>query len=269
MVKIGAFNIELVAADTKEVFKEHIAPDGQVYAEVEPGVDYFISTRTDVGRVRFEYSVDGVNLGYGHNFGRPSISRYAGSYLSIDGKQTMTALHFNKTREAQDVTPDKLTGKIKARVYTFGEEIKAEEKNFVTASLTADSTLLGGKKCIKSTTSGSYSFELGSRKKSKDNMVTRYKRGTHICTLTLNYCSALGLIYNRILPPPPALQESGPSAAIGGRKKRKRSTTSSHIAVAAVSPEVVNNSAVNIESIGQERVTVQLTYDFVDLTGDD
>ena len=39
MVQIGAFTVNLVRADTKEVFKEHTGPgpDHNVYAEVEPG----------------------------------------------------------------------------------------------------------------------------------------------------------------------------------------------------------------------------------------
>jgi hypothetical protein len=267
MVKVGAFTVELVAADTKEPFKEHTAPDGQVYAEVEPGVDYFISTRTDVGGVKFVYYVDGVNLGYTTDVRHPKKARYCGKLERRGAKQTMTALHFNKTRETQDVTPDRLTGKVELKVYQRGAEYYSEAvDNFVSASLTADSTV-GGKKCIKSTTSGSYSFDkLRSSKKRKGNMVSKHKRGERICTITLNYCSALGLIYHKILPPPPALQESGPSA-IGGRK-RKRSTTPSHVAVAAVSPEVNSHAAKTANNKGQE-VTVQLTYDLVDLTGDD
>ena len=41
-MKVSDFTVELVAADTKQPFKEHMSPDGQVYAEVEPDVDYFM-----------------------------------------------------------------------------------------------------------------------------------------------------------------------------------------------------------------------------------
>ena len=66
MVKVGGFTVELVAAHTKESFKEHTASDGQVYAEVEPDMDYFISVGSDISRVQANIWVDGVNLGYSH-----------------------------------------------------------------------------------------------------------------------------------------------------------------------------------------------------------
>lgn len=42
MVKVGDFTVELVAADSKVPFAEHTAPNGQIYAEVEPDLDYYI-----------------------------------------------------------------------------------------------------------------------------------------------------------------------------------------------------------------------------------
>lgn len=257
MVKVGGVTVELVAADTKEPFKEHVAPDGQIYAEVEPDMDYYISVSSNIRGVKFDFLVDGVDLGYS------SIklkSRYYGHRERKDGKETMTALHFNKTREAQHVAPDMLTGKVEVKVYELGTKYYTQcaMDDFVSASLTAESTL-GGKKCIKSTTSGSHSFERSSVKR-KGDLVRRYKTGRHICTITINYCSALGLIYHKILPPPPALEGNI-------RRKRKRSTIPSQVAAAAVSPEM--NNADNTENAKHETVTVQLTYDLVDLTGDD
>lgn len=99
-------------------------------------------------------------------------------------------------------------------------------------------------------------------------MVRRYKTGREICTITLNYCSALGLIYHKILPPPPALEGNVTSAAIGGRKRKRSTMPASHLAAATVSPELKNDAG-NTDRIGLDTVTVQLTYDLVDLTGDD
>ncbi len=66
MVKSGGYTVELVTADTKEPFKEHTAADGdgQIFAEVEPDMDYFISASSNIQGVRFAFHVDGVNLGY-------------------------------------------------------------------------------------------------------------------------------------------------------------------------------------------------------------
>ena len=264
--------MQLVSADTKEPFKEHTAADGQVYAEVEPDMDYFISLRSNVGEsIKMILSVDGVNLGYAQNCKRKGKTHYCGHRKRKGDNVTMTALHFNKTREAHGVAPNMLTGKVEVKIHQRGDEYyKQEEDSSVSPSLAADSTL-GGKKCVKSTSSGSHAFEKKPQsKKRKGNLIRAYKTGKHICTITLNYCSALGLIYNKILPPPPTLEGNVVSAERVG-KKRKRS---SHVAAAAsaVSPEV-NNSAADIEIVEKEKetetVTVQLSYDLVDLTGDD
>ncbi len=97
-------------------------------------------------------------------------------------------------------------------------------------------------------------------------MVSRYKHyGKHIFTVTINYCSALGLIYHKILPPPPVLEgEDLASAVVIGGRKRKRFTIPSHVATAAVSPEM-NKDEGNTENAKQDTVTVQKTYALVDL----
>ena len=44
MVRIGDFSLELVEAESKKAFKEHTgpSPENRVFAEVEPGVEYFM-----------------------------------------------------------------------------------------------------------------------------------------------------------------------------------------------------------------------------------
>jgi len=262
MVKVGDFKVELVAADTKEAFKEHTAPDGQVYAEVEPDMDYFISLSSDVGGVIMKMSVDGVGLKYQDSFpcSRRDVQR--GKWERTDGRHTITALHFNKTRQEVGAQSSLLTGKVEVNIYTLGEKYYQEPYNTASASLTADSAT-GGKKCIKSTTSGSHSFDITPK-----GQTASYRLGEYLHTITLNYCSALGLIYNKILPPPPDLDSDDDSVQVkreNSRRKRKRSTVTS-VSTARVSPEgnikAEKNSRV-------ETVTVQQTYDLVDLTGDD
>jgi len=112
-VKVGDFTVELVAADTKVAFKEHTASDGQVYAEVEPDMDYFISLGSDIGGVQADIWVDGVDHDYDLDFFSPEKKAYNGQWEIKGGKETKTALHFTKTREAQGgVAPDTLTGKV-------------------------------------------------------------------------------------------------------------------------------------------------------------
>ena len=262
MVKVGDFTVEVVAADTKEAFKEHTAPDGQVYAEVEPDMDYFISVSGDVGGVMLRFFVDGVHLGYQQFFHNSYSNSCHGKWERRDGKETVTALHFNKTRQEVGTTPDMLTGKVEVNIYRLGEKFYKENNDVVSASLTADSTL-GGKKCIKSTTSGSHSLDITPKGRTASSKIVNRRKGEYIRTITLNYCSALGLIYNKILPPPPDLDSDDDSVQVkreNSRKKRKRSFES-------VPPQ----GNIKAENSRAETVTVQVqqTGALVDLTGDD
>mmetsp|Transcript_24788 Transcript_24788/g.38937 ORF Transcript_24788/g.38937 Transcript_24788/m.38937 type:complete len:286 (-) Transcript_24788:103-960(-) len=285
MVKVGGYTVELVTADTKEPFKEHTAPDGKIYAEVEPGMDYFIHVSSHVRGVMMRFAVDGVDLGYRDFFTGSHTKKYRGSWERRDNRHTITALHFNKTRLAQGVTPDMLTGKVEVKVYAIGEKYYEKVFDYVSAPLTDDSTL-GGKKCIKSTTSGSQSFDHTPRGQTASSMIERYKFGEHLRTITLNYCSALGLIYHKILPRPPDSDSDDDSVPVKKesvpvkkesvpvkkerpkRAKRKRSTeTSVATAGRASSGEKKTTAQNNGEQV--EMVTVQKTYSLVDLTGDD
>jgi hypothetical protein len=270
-MKVGDFTVELVAADTKQPFTEHTAPDGQVYAEVEPDVDYFIALSSDNVSAKGAIFVDGVSLGY--DAAVESSPSFEGGWERKDGKETLSALRFTKTRQEVGVTPSMLTGKVEVEFFALGEIYYDVNKNCKSTELTADSNL-GGKKCIKSTTSGSqHTIDC-----TPDNYNGYdYKTGEYLCTITLNYCSALGLIYNKILPPPPALDESDESSPQRRRKKRKRSTPPPpasqqevQTATTMISPEENNVDTVKTENSGvQGKVTVQLTYDLVDLTADD
>ena len=268
MVKVGDFTVQLVAADTKKPFKEHTAPDGQVYAEVEPDMDYYIAIRSDVGGIMMTFHVDGVDLGYKTHFSDPDggNAHYRGSWERRNGKETIAALHFNKTRQEIGAQSNMLTGKVEVKIYTRGEACYEQPHDFASASLTADSTL-GGKKCIKSTTSGSTSFDSTPAGQTASSTIVNYKYGAHLQTITLNYCTAFGLIYHKILAPPPDLDSDDDSVPVKKerRMKRKRTTGTSISTATRVSPEgkaTVQNSEVQM-------VTVQKTDELVDLTGDE
>mmetsp|Transcript_24787 Transcript_24787/g.38935 ORF Transcript_24787/g.38935 Transcript_24787/m.38935 type:complete len:286 (-) Transcript_24787:103-960(-) len=285
MVKVGGYTVELVTADTKEPFKEHTAPDGKIYAEVEPGMDYFIHVSSHVRGVMMRFAVDGVDLGYRDFFTGSHTKKYRGSWERRDNRHTITALHFNKTRLAQGVTPDMLTGKVEVHVHRLGEQFYEDTHDRVSTSLTADSTS-GGKKCIKSTSSGSQSFGINPKGLTASSKIVNYRLGKHLRTITVNYCSALGLIYHKILPRPPDSDSDDDSVPVKKesvpvkkesvpvkkerpkRAKRKRSTeTSVATAGRASSGEKKTTAQNNGEQV--EMVTVQKTYSLVDLTGDD
>ncbi len=270
MVKVGDYTVQLVAADTKEPFKEHTAPDGQVYAEVEPDMDYFIAVRSDVGvgGVKMEFHVDGVDLGYYSDFLQSDGSTYyEGSLERNGGRETMTALRFYKTRQDKGAAAQStILGKVEVKIFSLGQEFYTEPYDIASASLDADSTL-GGEKSIKTATSGSQSFDCTPEDHAAASKIVDYEYGEHLQTITLNYCSAYGLIYHEILPPP--LDSSGDGSTPGKRErpmKRKRSSETPASTATRVSP-VGKKTGQDDEEL--QMVTVQKTHEVVDLTGDE
>ena len=153
MVKVGDFTLELVRADTKESFKEHIgpAPNNHVFAEVEPGVDYFIRVGSSIGRIHAKAKVDGVSLGYSKTFKKPDPSKYIGSWERTNGVTKTTALRFNTTRvKGEGEIPTMLTGKVEVTFSELGEKIKLEKRDVAPKVLSSDPKV-GGKKCVVST----------------------------------------------------------------------------------------------------------------------
>ena len=51
-----------------------------IFLEVEPGLDYFICVGTNRGGVRANFKVDGVDLGYYHNYPNPKQNDFKGNW---------------------------------------------------------------------------------------------------------------------------------------------------------------------------------------------
>ena len=257
MVKVGDFSVELVRADTKEVFKEHTSPvDNRIYAEVEPDIDYLVRVGSNTGDVLCRLLVDGVDLGYNQNFLSPNNSVCAGAFEIKNGKQTMSALHFNKTRDKRHgAMPSMLTGKVEVIFYKIGRKEYKILNDWSSTELTGE-TEMGGKKCVVST-KGSYVDEIQPIHKVP---VLHCYAGEQLCSITVHYCTALGLILNKILDPPPADEPVNIE-----KKARKRSRDETK--ASAVSPDEKKAKEANNSS--GEMVTVQKTYDLVDLTGEE
>lgn len=103
MVNKGIFKLELVSATTNEAFQEHIGPDGNVYAEVEPDMDYFVKVSLDdpernpiVSRV----DVDDQPMDYYMHCkgGVDKRGQRLGDWKRDDGINTFTALRFEKLK---------------------------------------------------------------------------------------------------------------------------------------------------------------------------
>jgi len=279
MVKDGDFTVQLVRADTKEAFTEHTSSHrNEVYAEVEPDLEYYIGIGTQIGAVKAYIAVDGVSLGYCCDFGRPKPMRYRGAIECRNGVYTYTSLRFNTTRSSgiNGGGQSMLTGKVEVKFYRYGEKYYKETKeDFESRALTASSSSVGGKKCVMST-KGSTSFstekksnksigdgckEEGKNKKNKPHV--GYKRGEYLCTITLHYCTALGLIHHKVLGAPPDLLESSNNPVNEDTPRKKRSGSNGGEKVV----EHIASSSQKKVKREVETVIIQKSCDLVDLTG--
>ena len=268
MVKVGDFTVQLVRADTKEAFKEHVskAPGHPVYAEVEPGVDYFVSVSCSrQGGAKVSLKIDGASIGYDKNWSKPFNSKYMGSWQRRGGISTTTALRFSAVavrgkREGDNETAnDMMTGKVEAAFFELGEKTQKVMKD-ASSNEVVSHAKVGGKKCVVSTT-GTHTMQ----KQKKKSKGFSYKRGRHLSTVTIHYCTAVGLIVNKILDAPPPE---------GGEEATNDSQPDPVTSASQVKPEGVksNYQKQKKRSIRGEESSVEKkpkAEAMIDLTGDD
>ena len=206
MVRVGHFTVNLVRADTKEVFKEHTGPDNNVYAEVEPGVDYFVRVSSTRGELIFKTKVDGVQV-HKKSVSKPVTCKYIGNWERTNGENKTTALRFNSAAQAtkqeggQTDNSSMLTGKVEVKFYERGPRTRVRNLNDISPSKFSSDMKVGGKKCVLSGT-GSHALE--TRRQTTRRLGCQ--DGKRLCTITLHYCTAMGLILNKILDAPPSSQ---------------------------------------------------------------
>jgi hypothetical protein len=209
MVQHGDFKIELVYADTKMPFKEHIK-DGKIYVEVEPDVEYFISVQqtgaSRGGNTVMMFSVDEQELGYClQNSQRTDQPSYDGLWTLQNGVSTMKALKFTKPRVSADGTNVKrglLMGKVEIKMYegiSNGYEVQPDfSSSFSAAAVDLNQSGLAKKKSLRS---GEGETTVTQHYSGKQAI---YSKGGLLDTVTLNYCAALGLMEVGVLQKPDA-----------------------------------------------------------------
>jgi len=254
MVQVGHFTVNLVRADTKEVFKEYTgpAPDHNVYAEVEPGVDYFIQVESTRGEVIVRGNVDGVYLGYLDTYLKPFKDKYLGAWERTNGESKTIALHFNKaaqaTKQEGQTNSSMLTGKVDVEFYEFGAQIEVDSNDDVVPQQLKSDIKVAGKKCVLSGNGSHVTKDPSSTQ--HGGLEYGYELGGHICTITLHYCTAVGLILNKILDAPPSSQESDSNESKRAKVKPEKKRSAS----AVLSPDEKESKKVATP---------------IDLTGDD
>ena len=188
--------------------------------------------------------VDGINLGYQRPYTHAKQNQYEGNWSRKEGVTQTTSFKFNiaQTRgdgEGQGSSADMMTGKVELIVHELGAikyEIPKDISSNKQEEALEEKSKLGdakmkGKKCLVST-AGSVPLnensnvkpesKAKSETKSKANKtpMKTYTRGAFITTVTLNYCSTVGLIINKILDAPPE-ESTEDTDAIPMKKKAK------------------------------------------------
>ena len=191
--------------------------------------------------------VDGDDLGYTKSFNDLPSNGYFGSWELTNGESKTTALRFNSaarsTKQEEQTNSNMLTGKVEVKFYERGADLGPVVRQNVAPKQLSSDMKVSGKKCVLSGN--------GSQVHKDGCGISNYQLGEHLCTITLHYCTAVGLILNKILDAPPTSQESdineSPSKRAKVKTEKKRSAS-------AVSPDEKESKKVAAA---------------IDLTGDD
>lgn len=201
MVKQGPFLVELVRADTRHPFKEHKSEKNEIYAEVEPDIEYFIRLKhSHPGHsiVRADFTLDGESLGYCTNLIRGQEELH-GLWTIQGDKKINQALKFCVQESELDVSK-RWVGSLEV---TFSEAVPdgvrktRDYKNKWTRGRVGGCIDNLMRKAIKSG-EGELSLISSNPKRKK-----YFDAGAKLQATTIYYCTAVGLIQAGLLPRPP------------------------------------------------------------------
>jgi hypothetical protein len=231
MVKQGKYTVQLVNADSKTPFPEHTASNGEVYVEVEPNAEYFIRVHSDShDKVRMDFRVDNKSLGYNCTMSKQKPARDMGIWEYKNEKSYQHALKFQKANVRQadgNHSAPFWTGKVEVIVLEAIETGYREINDFSNSWNGGDVAYVMGisdpdqKKGVKSQKGETFTAHKSKRRRKM------YAKGGLLCTITLRYCSTLGLIHAGILPKPPMwdLHRLANPADDNGQEKPKPKST--------------------------------------------
>ncbi|GKY92223.1 hypothetical protein MPSEU_000193500 [Mayamaea pseudoterrestris] len=214
MVIRSGFEVQLVHADSKLPFKEH-EKDGKIYVEVEPDAEYFIAVRrVDMSgpqAILGSYKLDGKALGYySTHTAVETMPRFLGIVSRTNGIEKKNAFRFSKPRMATN--GGGFGGTMgSADIHQLYEGMLFGLKPVADFTTTFDAASAGaanaatGKKKFLLSTSGSMTVKTETE---PNKMFNSYEKCNLIDTITLYYCSALGLIQVGVLAKPDTARAS-------------------------------------------------------------
>lgn len=242
MVVVRDFEVRLVEAQSKNPFPEHIGGNGDVYVEVEPGVEYYVAIRRvrnatnaihgcALSNLCCEFVVDGESLGYITKFRGNQLDAaftYNGLAHLLNGVTSNQSLLLLKPKlgcnetafQGQTVGRGQILGIVEicvfqaiARGFQVREDFRSglEAKEVVFSGRTKEKTLRSVP---------GYHTQLSSDLQG-NTPVERFERGNFQYVITLHYCTTPGLITAGILPPfPPPPAPIGSSDRTVDRKRK-------------------------------------------------
>ena len=201
MVIKGPFQVALVRADTREPFQEHVNESKEIYAEVEPDMEYFIRVQCahpEHLMVRADFVLDGASLGYCTNLVRGREELH-GLWLIQGDSQINKALCF--CIQDSGIGSDKRwIGSLEvvfSEAIPIGVRRTRDSKNQWTGGNYDGSISKTMKKIVKSK-EGSLALVTANPHKKR-----RYRAGEELTRIKIHYCTAFGLIHAGLLPKPP------------------------------------------------------------------
>lgn len=203
MVKSGPFTVQLIHAETGEAFPEHKAKNRRTYAEVEPGTEYKIQVKSSrVETARYYITLDGEDFGYYWTVKNGKEETEDDVQTEINGVVSRHTLQFAKPAPRGPNTEASWTGKLQVNFYR--EKILRKPRTVERE----ESEWTGGNVSQGQSESKSKGVRTVRGKViSKFPMKQFWRRteecGRHLRTVTLHYCSTIGLIEAGILPRPP------------------------------------------------------------------
>jgi hypothetical protein len=209
MVKKGRFTVELVDAHSKAPFKEH-AKDDETYVEAEPDAEYFVRVAGRGGgdKVSAKISVDGKCIGYRKTLKKSGKKSSICGLRSFDGvSSTHKALLFAKAKvfnssDAAEEAPSFWTGNVTVK---FQEMFDTGNTHIAAPGINqwkgGDVGVVLGQTGPKMKGVMTKEGNIAVRSKKDDGHRTTYRKGRVLETITLKYCSAVGLMVAGVLGP--------------------------------------------------------------------
>jgi len=206
-----AYSVELVDALTKQPFIEHTGSDGKVYVEVEPEADYFIkissSVDPNIHKVLVGIEIDGNDIGYTSKlWAYKDCTLWEGHFERKNGENTELCLKFakaSKDKNSKDGCDIQLLmGKL---IVTFSDAVPnglRVGEDFET-NLDPSEIKLTSKSVYTAKGSIVNDMNEGHPNYTDEDSKTSYISGKVREEIELNYCCAVGLINQNILPKPP------------------------------------------------------------------